>query len=337
VDSGRDSLRGGIKISKQQIEWLHTRERNVFPKQNLIQNTISSKLHEAAENKAKLHEQAARFIYATNLPFETVNHPEFVKFVKLLRPSYNPPSAYVIGSSLLETIHHSITSEAKEQMHGKFVTILQDGWSSTHGVPVISHSLSVEGNRIFHLNAVNCHSNSKTARYCHELLQDAILTAETQYGCIVGALITDNCNTMLALHNLVRESRPDMFVFGCNTHLLNLIGKEITDGNLIEKVKKIQHFFKDHDYTREELRKLKGFQPVFPCDTRWNSQFACLQNYLKNHSIYFEIAKQPEAKATPEVLILLSDISFFKSIELAAKNMEPIVKAIENVITSLLF
>lgn len=46
----------------------------------------------SAEYKESLDEQVARFIFATNSSFTTVEHPEFIKLMTMLRNGYQPPS-----------------------------------------------------------------------------------------------------------------------------------------------------------------------------------------------------------------------------------------------------
>ena len=62
--------------------------------------------------KEAINEQIPRMIYATNLSFRMVDHPEFIKMTHFLRPGYNPPNRIYIGGKLLDTTVHknSLTS-----------------------------------------------------------------------------------------------------------------------------------------------------------------------------------------------------------------------------------
>ena len=44
----------------------------------------------------------ARYIYATNTPLVAVEHPEFIKLIKMLRPGYLTPNRYDVGNILLD-------------------------------------------------------------------------------------------------------------------------------------------------------------------------------------------------------------------------------------------
>ena len=327
--NGSDSLHAFS--ASHQHEWLHQSTSKEIVQKALKQNRIDTMIQDSTMMKNKLDEQVARFIFSANLSFDTVNNPEFKKLIKMLRPSYVPPTSRIIGSSLFDNVHTKMKVAAKSQLSGKVVTIMQDGWSGVQMTPVISHCLSVDGKQTFHLNAVSASIEKKTADYCCKLLQEAIDIAKNEYGCNVGAVVTDNCSTMISLRKKIQESNKHLLTYGCNTHLLNLVGKDITSPSLMEKVKTIQHFFKDHDYPREYIRSTGGLQPVLPVETRWNSHYACISNFLTNHAKYIEIGKQSNFTVPDNVMELLMDLAFFHEVEAASKNMRPIVDAIEKV------
>ena len=78
----------------------------------------------------------ARLIYATNSPFTTAEHPEFIKLVTMLCSSYHPPSRHDISGHLLDSIHSGVLDECKEELSGKPVSVALDGWSNIHNEPV---------------------------------------------------------------------------------------------------------------------------------------------------------------------------------------------------------
>lgn len=68
-------------------------------KQN--QSEMSAFVTKTSTNlKLKLDQQIARYIYATNTPFLSVEHNEFKTLIEMLRPGYKPPSRYQIGGML---------------------------------------------------------------------------------------------------------------------------------------------------------------------------------------------------------------------------------------------
>jgi hypothetical protein len=208
---------------------------------------------------------------------------------------------------------------------------MQDGWSGIQQSPIISHCVSVEAKRTLFIDAVATKTDVKDAAYCCMLLNDAIRSAENDFECRVGAIITDNCNTMISMKNLISSQKPGIWTYGCQVHLLNLIGKEVTSTEILVKVKEVQHFFKDKTFPRETLKLIGGLQPVLPCEPRWNTSFACLANFVKNHTKYMDIVKDPDSKATEEIVNIIGDLSFFKKVEAAMNKVQPVVDAIRKV------
>lgn len=229
----------------------------------LFQNVSSFK--EAADL------QFTRFVIACNLPFSVVDHPQFIKYSQLLRQSYKPAHSGTVSGHLLDNIYMQERSKGIIAAKAKFATIMQDGWSDNSQSPVISHCINVEGRQSFFLNAIPTSNISKTSANCCTMAIDAIKVAEEEFQCKIGAFVTDNCNTMLLMRTMIVTERPDIWAYGCNTHLMNLVGKDTAPEDLLESVKKVQHFFKDKQYPRETLRKIGGLAVVLPKAIRWNS------------------------------------------------------------------
>lgn len=284
--------------------------------------------------KSKIDKTLAEFLFANNLPFSLSEDETFLKLIKALRPSYAPPSRFEIGSSLLDQIYNEKTTEMKHVLSGKKVTIMQDGWTSIQNDPVLVHAAS-DGRRTVFLNASSAEDNVKTSEYCFEQLENAIQNAEQSFGVQVIGCVTDNCNSMRCLRRIVAEKYPHFFVFGCNTHLLNLIGKDLTDKPLMENVLAVQKYFKNHTVESECLKKLKGKRPVLPADTRWNSQVDVFKNYVENHTKYLEIARDRKSslfgKNDNDINKILLDGTIYGSVSTAIQKLEPIALFLDQV------
>jgi hypothetical protein len=63
--------------------------------------------------KDALDKQVARFFFSSNIPFKSVESPEFVKLCADLRPGYTPPSRRKIGGDLLEEVYDDIPAEMR--------------------------------------------------------------------------------------------------------------------------------------------------------------------------------------------------------------------------------
>ncbi|XP_039309587.1 uncharacterized protein LOC113003598 isoform X3 [Solenopsis invicta] len=95
------------------------------------------------QQKNQFDEALAEFFYASNLAFEKVEHPSFLRFLNLLRPGYNPPNRKELSGPLLDIVSKKIdlmmTSELMQD--DRPITLLQDGWSSVKNDPIIATSI----------------------------------------------------------------------------------------------------------------------------------------------------------------------------------------------------
>ncbi|OXA53939.1 hypothetical protein Fcan01_10606 [Folsomia candida] len=223
--------------------------------------------------KDKLDESLGKFIYSANLPFNVVENEYFCKFVGLLNPSYVLPKHETVGGFLLDNEFKRTELELTKQLENQKVVLAQDGWSTIQQEPVIAHSAICNGQSFF-LGAEATGGYPKTAEFCYSLFEKQLKQLET-INCEVVGLVTDNCNTMLALQNLVKKNNPNVIVYGCSPHLLNLVGQHYTNKELMDKVIQVQKYFRNHYYARADLKSSKGKRPVLPMPVRWNSQTDC--------------------------------------------------------------
>jgi hypothetical protein len=239
----------------------------------------------APKKKKAIDLQLGRFIFSTDLSFNVVESEDFKKFVDLLNPAYKALGRMTIGSSILDRIDKETTLEMETQLKGKNVFMIQDGWSTNQNQPVIAHCVSTS----YFIQAEGTGSQKKTHEYGYHLLDEAIIKAENDYECKVVGIVTDNCKSMQSIHLLckkIRDPRPEMFAYGCNSHLLNLLGSYFTPEYIQEKVSVVQKFMRNHHYLSATLLEVGAKRPVLPGTTRWNSQIDSFLNYCENHAKY---------------------------------------------------
>ena len=154
--------------------------------------------------KEKIDQCVAEFVFGCNLPFSVVEHPLFRTLVETLRPGYRPPSRKTLSSTLLDQEHNKLHSTMRGKLEGKTVTMQQDGWSTLHNDPVISTSVTCEGNGYF-IDAQYSGANAKTAEYCQEMLLKSKTFAENTYGCKVKTIVTDNARNMSKMREALEK------------------------------------------------------------------------------------------------------------------------------------
>lgn len=282
--------------------------------------------------------QLGRFIFSANLSFNTVENPEFKKFVNMLEPSFVIPSHEVLGSTILDKVYQEICTERAEMLKDKKCMLVQDGWSTNQNDPVIAHCLSNPESTHF-LSAENVGSSTKSGEFCFDLFQKAKGEATENLKVDVIGLVTDNCSSMVVMQNLVKQKYPEMEAYGCNAHLFNLLGQKFTPKDLMEKVSFVQNYMRNHHKPSAMLKELKGNRPAKPGDTRWNSQIDGFKNYCQNHTKYLEIARNltPTTANDKHQLVklreMLNDSNIYDDLKSTISVLEPISKSLDKVST----
>ncbi|KAI6656252.1 hypothetical protein LOD99_11315 [Oopsacas minuta] len=226
--------------------------------------TIKTSSHQ----KEILDNQIARLFYACNLPFNLTENDVFKKTISMLRPGYTPLTRKSLAGRLLDKTFNEVTTMTASALEGKDVTLVQDGWSALHNSPVIAHCVHSE-ERSYFLNSVGTGSNKKTAAYCTSLAIEASKEAINKFGCKVVAVVTDNEQKMQSMRSKLKLLDRSLSVYGCASHLLNLLGKDITPSQIISHIIEINKYFRNHQIPAALLSAQKGsLKPQLPVVTR---------------------------------------------------------------------
>jgi uncharacterized protein DUF659 len=281
-----------------------------------------------------------KFIFSANLSFSTVENPYFKELIKKLQPAYSVPSHDIVGNSILQKVYDETQETMTHVFKDQKVTIMQDGWSTKQSEPVICHSLFLNGKSYF-LSSVCTEEKTKDANKCLELLVEAIDLAEAKFGCTITGVVTDNCSCMESMKRKLIEQRPEMIVYGCHSHLLNLIGQHLTSETVVEKVQSVSVYIRSHHFTSARLKQLQGSRPVLAGKTRWNSEIDSLISYTENHLHYVQILRelrnkkllqgQAQKDKFASVLNIVNDSVMYDEIQELIKALSPVCVAIDKV------
>ncbi|KAG6220306.1 hypothetical protein E4U44_008567 [Claviceps purpurea] len=70
---------------------------------------------EDGENES-LREELADVIFSTGLPFNIVEHPKVLAFLKRLRPAFTPPTRHAIANKYLDRAYASMKTKFDETL-----------------------------------------------------------------------------------------------------------------------------------------------------------------------------------------------------------------------------
>lgn len=236
-------------------------------------------------DKAAIDQQVANYIYATNSSFKTVEHEQFTKLLKMLRPGYVPPNRHQIGGFLLDQAYDSVMQTYSEQLCGKTVCMAMDGWSNVHNEPIVCISLTTSDN-IYLIDSIDTESRH-TSDYLLELAESATKKCEEKFGCTVRSFVTDNAANMAKMRRMLEKKDRSIIAYGCSAHLLNLLSQDMQVKNIKEHITEIIKYFRNHHIPGSLYKQGGGTMLVMPSDTRWNTVADSIESYLKKTGRYW--------------------------------------------------
>jgi len=92
------------------------------------------------------------------------------------------------------------------------------------------------GKKSYFVTAEDTTSNKKTTSYCASMARQAMSDAATKLGCIVRAVVTDNEKKVEVMRRELQGANDDLVVYGCSSHLLNLLGDDLTPQQVTAQV-----------------------------------------------------------------------------------------------------
>lgn len=290
-------------------------------KKRIAQPSISDfGIKTSASMKTKLDDVVATFFYGCNIPFSVIESPHFKTMIETLRPGYKPPNRKTLANDLLDTVSTSVHSKMMMELENKTVTLIQDGWSSIHNVPVIANCIST-GEHSYFVSSVDTKAEKKTADYCLQLAVKAKEEVEKTYKCKVRSFVSDNEAKMKKMRqDLEIKYADEYFVsYGSAAHYINLTGTDVSQKNsaILKHVVEVQKYFRNHHKPSAFLKEFEGsVKPQLPCVTRWNSQKVCLETFIKNREFYLKIADEHEEDVEKNILILLIISAFTRRLNI---------------------
>ena len=177
------------------------------PKQPKKDDSLSSVVSVTnKQEKDKIDVALAEFFYATNTPFQRVEHPAFKKLLKMLRPSYQPPDRKVLASELLEKVHDNCVQKASGILKDEHVTLSLDGWSNVHNQPIVCVAATTSQGETYLVDSVDTKDNSHTAEYLQTLAESAVENSESTFKFKVVGFVTDNTGNVTKLRRNLQNS-----------------------------------------------------------------------------------------------------------------------------------
>lgn len=186
-------------------------------------------------------------MFVSGAPFSIVEHPTWIKFFKLLRPSYILPSRKTVSTKLLDSKFDDMETSLENKLKNSSNMHLQcDGWSNIRNEAIINFIITTP-EPVF-VKYLDTKTNRHTAEYiCQEIIKVLEKYGPFKFLCLIG----DNAANIQKAFSLVIEKYPHLISLGCLAHLLHLLCGDIL------KTDSVRQFM---SRVSEIIKKIKGVQ-----------------------------------------------------------------------------
>lgn len=318
--TSQDSTIHTITTKKRSVSPLSNRTKvtqtnnHSYGKSNIGSESLMNQfvIRTSQHERKQLDLQVARYIFATNTSFRSVDNTEFLKLVNMLRPGYTPPNRFKVGNELLNEVYDQVSVNTKEGLAGKTVCMALDGWSNIHNESIICICVTemAEG-CVYLLETIDTLDNSHTWDYLVSMTESAILSCE-KFGCIVNSVVTDNAANMSKMRrNLAmseKSQNKQIITYGCSAHMLNLLAHDIEAPGIKSHIKTIFKYFRNSHYFGAKYRMEGGKTLVMSQDVRWNTLADTIQCYLDNWHLLYKICDENRSAVDGTIFAKIKDI-----------------------------
>lgn len=282
--------------------------------------------------KKSLDKQVARFIFATNTAFRSVEHPQFVRLMQQLRPGYTPPNRKEISGPLLETIYEEEKKTCSLILKNQSVCLGFDGWSNVHNEPIICLTVTTKTGDVYLVDTIDTSGHAHTASYLTEVAVNSIKKCEEDLNCKVRSVVTDNAANVAKMRlQLEGYENLDVITYGCSAHVLNLLANDFQFLNVKEHILNVIKYFRNNHFANACYRKSGAPKLVLPSEVRWNTMVDCLETYLKGWPTLLQICEEHRDTIDKTVQTQVSNFVLKRNVEDMVMRLKPISIALDEV------
>ncbi|KAK2152368.1 hypothetical protein LSH36_330g03026 [Paralvinella palmiformis] len=128
----------------------------------------------------------------------------------------------------------------------------------------------------------------------------------------------------------LQQDDPDLTVYGCSAHWLNLLGQDLTTQSVMKHIVEVQKYFRNHHkpcaWPTECLDSRKS---QLLGETRWKSQLTCLDSCNTNRPSHMKIVQDHEDEIDQNIAKKIQNINIFRKAKDMADQLRPVANAID--------
>lgn len=274
--------------------------------------------------------QIARYFYSTNTPFSHADSAEFKNMCSMLRPGFKPPSSRKLADELLDEVHNSVMSDAKERLKNAYLSMSLDGWSNVHNEPVVCCSVTTEYGESFLVKTIDTSGNAHTSEYLKTIALEAIEETEKLFDAKVTSFVTDNTGNVAKMRRLLEENPTRSIIqYGCSAHILHLLASDVQIPGILEQIVKVIKYFRNTHLPAAWYKQAKGKRLITPQQVRWNTASDAIESYLENRGILVQLCQDKKEFIDKDIFRIVNDINITINAKDFLQRMKPIAVSLD--------
>ncbi|KAF4038875.1 hAT family C-terminal dimerization region [Phytophthora infestans] len=291
------------------------------------------------DDKSDLDGYVARAIFGAGLPVTTVEHSTFVKMLKRMNPTYEPPSAFVLATSVLDLEYSEVQIRLRAEVLDS--TAVGFGIESTEATQkrlLMSCVINKSTPAAFGVE------NAGDIPHTQEVLVDKIESTLMQIGTgRVSVIVTDTSASMKQASQTLQNKYPAITFLPSCVHIMNVMMAEMlglpTIATTLDTCQKLARFFAQDELARnafarvsEQTHSVEVPAPLGdPDDLSPNGLLECLFTVERNrHSLNILLAENGMLNnLTTQIKEQIISLDFWDEMSMFTELFEPFLELLK--------
>ncbi|KAE9046222.1 hypothetical protein PR003_g1360 [Phytophthora rubi] len=208
------------------------------------------------DDKSDLDGYVARAIFEVGLPVVTAEHTAFVKMLKRMNPTYDPPSAFTLATSVLDLEYSEVQIKLRaEVLDSTTVSLGVESWAGPMRCSLVTCILNAPNTAVFAFDSTG--DMPLTA----DTLVDKIENSMTQIGTgRVSVIVMDTTDSMKQASLTLESKYPTITFLPSCVHTMTTMMREMlelpTIANTLDTCMQLAHFFAKDQVARAAIARV---------------------------------------------------------------------------------
>lgn len=308
----------------------------LVPEKKLKISDLSSFVVKTSSSQKEVIDcHVAKYFYATNTSFRSVENNHFKKLMDILRPGYFPPSKLDLSGKLLNKVYESEMEKCHDTLKNQTLCMSLDGWSNVHNQPIICICVTTMEGNVYLVDTIDTSGTPHTGENLTDLAVTAIKNIQDKFNCRIRSFVTDNAANMASMRKALKtKDCIEVVCYGCSAHILSLLSKDLEIQSVTEHVVQINKYFRNNQFARAKFNESKGNKSVglsLPSQVRWNTMCDSLESYIKNWPILMQIVDENRDAIDESIRSKVMNLSIKRNVEDLLLRLKPISIALDQI------